>query len=147
MPFVESFLGCIDLKIAVIIIGFIDMILSLLCGCFFPWIRRKAEMDFYVATPYTESGSTWWISPDEYYYSKFGYAMWIFLVVILVLHVGSCILIIVSSFSEAKWMVAPYLSTAIVRFVLLFLIMLWMVAKCHDDKTCYWLVGFSLCKY
>ncbi|KAH8285674.1 hypothetical protein KR054_011991 [Drosophila jambulina] len=144
MAFVQLFLGCIELKHSVIIIGLIDMIMSILCGCFLPWIRRKAEWDYFVATPYTEAGSTGWVEPEHYYHSRFGYTMWVFLVLVLILHVGACLLIIVSSFSEAKWMVAPYLSTAIVRFVLLFLILLWMVAKSHDSKTCYWLLGFSL---
>lgn len=44
-------------------------------------------------------------------------------------------------------MVAPYIATALMRFVLLFLILAWMVAKSHDSKTCYWLIGLSLCKY
>ncbi|KAH8285200.1 hypothetical protein KR054_006148 [Drosophila jambulina] len=144
MAFVQLFLGCIELKHSVIIIGLIDMILSLFCGSVFPWIRRKAEWDYFVATPYTDSDTGSIITPDEYYHSRFGYIMWIFLVLVLILHVGACLLLIVSSFSEAKWMVAPYLSTAIVRFVLLFLILLWMVAKSHDSKICYWLLGFSL---
>ncbi|KAH8304271.1 uncharacterized protein [Drosophila kikkawai] len=144
MAFVQQFLGCIELNYAVYIIGIFDMILSLLCGCYLPWIRRKAELDFYLATPYTESGSSWWTTPEEFYHSRFGYAMWIFLVLVLVLHIGACILIIVSSFTKENWMVAPYLATALVRFVVLFLILLWMVAKCHDSKTCYWLLGFSL---
>lgn len=36
MGLVEKFLYCIELKWAVIIIGFVDMILSLLCGCYLP---------------------------------------------------------------------------------------------------------------
>ncbi|KAH8254685.1 hypothetical protein KR032_011621, partial [Drosophila birchii] len=144
MGFVQKFLNCIELKHAVIIIGFVDMILSLLAGMSLPWIRRKAEWDYYFATPYLDLDSKALIFPEEYYHSRFGYGMWIFLVIVLVLHVGACILIIVSSFSEARWMIAPYLATALMRFVVLFLILIWMVAKCHDSKTCYWLIGFSL---
>ncbi|XP_017040810.2 uncharacterized protein LOC108087788 [Drosophila ficusphila] len=132
-----------ELKWGVFIIGCIDMILSIFCGWWLPWIPRRAEDDFYLMT--APSTQKWWRETYiETYYNRFGYTMYVFLLVVLVLHVGSCILLLVSAIWEAKEWAAPYLATAIMRFVVLLLILCWIVSKSYDCTTSYWFIGLSL---
>ncbi|XP_016957750.1 uncharacterized protein LOC108029760 [Drosophila biarmipes] len=151
MAFVDKFLYCIDLKYGVLIIGFVDMILSMLCGMYLPWIPRKLDYDknFLTLGPLTSKlgidlSDTRFLGEKDFYYNRFGYAMYIFCLVVLVLHIGACILTIASTLSEEKWMSAPYIATGLMRFVILLLILIWIVAKSFDCTTSFWLIGLSL---
>jgi len=44
-------------------------------------------------------------------------------------------------------MSAPYIATALMRFVVLLLILTWIVAKSFDCTTSFWMIGLSLCKF
>ncbi|KAH8353959.1 hypothetical protein KR067_006193, partial [Drosophila pandora] len=162
MGLVTKFFYCIELKFAVVIIGFVDIILSVLCGCYLPckwsliwifssyqngWIcysglRRIVEADY---ESWTEATAGFFKkSVEDMYVNRFGYTMYVFLLVVLVLHVGACILLIVSADSSQKLMIAPYIATALMRFVLLLLIVTWIATKSFDCTTSYWLIGLSL---
>lgn len=41
-------------------------------------------------------------------------------------------------------MIAPYIATALMRFVLLLVIVAWIATKSFDCTTTYWLIGLSL---
>ncbi|XP_017077162.1 uncharacterized protein LOC108111968 [Drosophila eugracilis] len=153
MTFVETFLFCIELKYGLIIIGFVDMILSAILGSYLPWIRRKADDDLGLLTeePQTARITNSKIISEyrfytgaDFYFNRFGYSMFIFCVVVLTLHIGSCILLICSAISDTKWMSAPYVATALMRFVVLLLILIWIVTKSFDCTTSFWLIGLSL---
>ncbi|XP_036669735.2 uncharacterized protein [Drosophila suzukii] len=150
MGLVDKFLNCIDLKYGVIIVGFVDIILSMLCGMYLPWIRRKGYYDQRILTeaPVTFRFLSWheyrFYTGADFYFNRFGYAMYIFCLVVLILHIGACILIITSALSEQKWMSAPYIATALMRFVVLLLILTWIVAKSFDCTTSFWMIGLSL---
>ncbi|KPU76221.1 uncharacterized protein Dana_GF12964, isoform C [Drosophila ananassae] len=142
MGLVTKFFYCIELKFAVVIIGFVDIILSVLCGCYLPWLRRVVEADY---ESWTEATAGFFKkSVEDMYVNRFGYTMYVFLLVVLVLHVGACILLIVSADSSQKLMIAPYIATALMRFVLLLLIVTWIATKSFDCTTSYWLIGLSL---
>ncbi|XP_017092480.1 uncharacterized protein [Drosophila bipectinata] len=142
MGLVTKFFYCIELKFAVIIIGFVEIILSVLCGCYLPWMRRVVESDYEYWTEAT--AGFFKKSVEDMYVNRFGYTMYIFLLVVLVLHVGACILLIVSAQSSEKLMIAPYIATALMRFVLLLVIVAWIATKSYDCTTSYWLIGLSL---
>ncbi|XP_033153640.1 uncharacterized protein LOC117136722 [Drosophila mauritiana] len=154
MGIVDKFLYCFELKYGVLIIGLVDIILSILCGCYLPWIRRKVDADIWILTeqPITVRGPSLVKSSEMYrfyvgedfYFNRFGYSMYIFGLIVLILHIGACILIIISALSEEKIMAAPYVATAPMRFVVLLLILIWIVAKSFDCTTSFWLIGLSL---
>ncbi|KAH8348993.1 hypothetical protein KR084_013078 [Drosophila pseudotakahashii] len=146
MGLVDKFLYCIDVKYGVVIVGFVDIILSVLCGYYLPWIRRKEDDDILILTTaaYKLFEASRFYSGESWYFNRFGYAMYIFCVVVLILHIGACILAITSTLSDEKWMAAPYIATGIMRFVILLLILTWIVAKSFDCTTSFWLIGLSL---
>ncbi|XP_039484537.1 uncharacterized protein LOC120447153 [Drosophila santomea] len=154
MGVVDKFLYFFELKYGVLIVGFVDIILSILCGCYLPWIRRKVDEDFWILTQaaYTIHGQSLakrsqlydFYVADDFYFNRFGYSMYIFCLIVLVLHIGASILIIVSVLSEEKTMAAPYVATALMRFVVLLLILIWIVTKSFDCTTTFWLIGLSL---
>ncbi|XP_017132001.1 uncharacterized protein LOC108149113 [Drosophila elegans] len=141
---VEKFLAIMDLKSGLLVTGFVDIILSILCGCYLPWMRRKVEADISVLTEATSQSYVAFYTGPDFYYNRFGYSMYIFCLVVLILHIGACILVITSVLSEDKMLAAPYLATALMRFVVLLLILIWIVTKSFDDTTSFWLIGLSL---
>uniref|UniRef100_A0A6P4FFZ2 Uncharacterized protein LOC108051310 n=1 Tax=Drosophila rhopaloa TaxID=1041015 RepID=A0A6P4FFZ2_DRORH len=141
---VEKFLYFIDLPSGVLITGFVDIILSLLSGCYLPWMRRKRGGDFNLITEAASISYLEFYTGADFYYNRFGYSMYIFCLVVLVLHIGASILIIASVVSGEKILAAPYIATALMRFVVLLLILIWIVTKSFDDTTSFWLIGLSL---
>ncbi|XP_017001175.2 uncharacterized protein [Drosophila takahashii] len=146
MGLVDKFLYCIDVKYGVVIVGFVDIILSLLCGCYLPWIRRKWDWDFTILTeaPMSTTEPPRFYTGPDFYFNRFGYSMYIFCLVVLILHIGACVMAITSTLSDERWMAAPYIATGIMRFVVLLIILTWIVTKAFDCTTTFWLIGLSL---
>ncbi|KAH8271526.1 hypothetical protein KR018_003997, partial [Drosophila ironensis] len=142
--FVNKFLFCIDLKWAALVIGGVDIILSLLAGLWLRWMRRIRSQEYlYWTLP--ESPSFFKIKDiDQIYLNKFGYVMFTFLLVILALHICACLFLIVSCFTNQAILVAPYVCTSLMRFVLLLIILIWIVTKSFDSPTAYAILGLSL---